>query len=1182
MKHSQFWPISYINQLIFFVSDYILHLIFIMASHIRIVSLNVNGLNDDAKRMRLFTQLMTKKADIYLLQETHIPNHNFTKKLEREWSGQWFFSIGTNRSRGVAIRVDPRSSLQVESVHYCDTEGRRLEIDLAGPVKLRIINIYAPNNPTERTDFLQNLHSSFIGNRQIIFAGDFNCIENAKLDKIGGSLETGAVGNNIINDFKQGYRIFDACREKFPDKVETTFRARDGSMECRLDRVYLSAGFKDRVEDYSTFHTGDSDHKIVSVTLSIDNLITYGPGYWKCNVSVLDDLYLANDIKRMCAKFVLDASKKDTTWWEITKRKFRDIITFHSKRLAYFRNNRMTELDRKLQKKAEENRVTGGACAEELSLLEEEMKELLDAKTEGARIRSRIQLLDASEKPSTFFIRKEKQSKERTTFKRLQTDNGILLDQASIMGAVTEYYKELYTNEPTQKEDADYLLKFTEELDPISSFLCDKPITVHECRAAIEDMKDNKSPGSDGLPKEFYAKFFDLFALPFVEMLNNAYQEGILAESQRLGLVTLVPKDSPERELLTNWRPISLLNVDYKILSKVLSSRLASVIDGVVNRDQTCCIPGRSINDNLDLIRDVIDYCEERSKAAAIVSFDQAKAFDRVSHDYLFQVLKAYGFGDPFIRWVKLLYAEAESRVIVNGHIGPSFRVLRSVRQGCPLSALLYVLCIEPLAEAIRRDEKYEGIRLPNQKHEARLCQYADDMNVFVSNIASIERVLEWFNIYEKASGAKLNATKCRGLWIGPWKQRLDSPFGFIWSTCVKFYGVFFGEGGAQMTATNIIRKMKQTAYLYRDRALPLHLRAAVINVQLCAKVWYAGSCVIFPKKSLTLMNRVIFQFLWKWKKVEPVARRTLRAPTREGGLGIFDIETKLEALRCSRIRRMLSPTDALWKEFARYWMGLTLRQEDPELISYRPLDTTGKPPAYYKSVLKLYKRVKALDNTITDFTSRKIYRTLLPTKISKPYVISQHPGVDFSRTWKVVNSRLSSPLSRELNWQIVHEVIPVNARAHRFNHRQSNACPFCGQEETILHRFVLCRLVEPAWRSIERLMFSVTGKPIKLNWDFVLFLQTKGVTNLDANLLFLLADELKGAIWRQRACAKYNAKKVTADGIWRLFRHQLANRIKADFLRLDNQTFSDLWCRGTQPLAKIEHGEYVRIIGIT
>jgi len=121
---------------------------------------------------------------------------------------------------------------------------------------------------------------------------------------------------------------------------------------------------------------------------------------------------------------------------------------------------------------------------------------------------------------------------------------------------------------------------------------------------------------------------------------------------------------------------------------------MRQVVGDIISPDQTCGIPGRSITSNLHLIRNVIDYCEYSQHPSVLVTFDQSKVFDRVSHRYLFAVLERFGFGPSFIKWVQLLYSDIGSQVIVNGFLSDFFPVSRSVRQGCGLSPLLYALSI--------------------------------------------------------------------------------------------------------------------------------------------------------------------------------------------------------------------------------------------------------------------------------------------------------------------------------------------------------------------------------------------------------------------------------------------------------------------------------------------------------
>ena len=145
-----------------------------------------------------------------------------------------------------------------------------------------------------------------------------------------------------------------------------------------------------------------------------------------------------------------------------------------------------------------------------------------------------------------------------------------------------------------------------------------------------------------------------------------------------------------EHKDLRNWRPITLLNTDYKIIAKVMANRLGKVLNSIIDPAQTSCsIPGRCILDNVVITRDIIDYCEAEELQSAIINTNQEKAFDRVNHTYLNLTLGRFGFGDHFKSWIKLLYQQRGSHIIVNGWKTRLITISPGVRQGCPLSPLL-------------------------------------------------------------------------------------------------------------------------------------------------------------------------------------------------------------------------------------------------------------------------------------------------------------------------------------------------------------------------------------------------------------------------------------------------------------------------------------------------------------
>ena len=192
-------------------------------------------------------------------------------------------------------------------------------------------------------------------------------------------------------------------------------------------------------------------------------------------------------------------------------------------------------------------------------------------------------------------------------------------------------------------------------------------------------MACGKTPGCDGLPMEFYLKFWSVLGPDLVSVLNSAFSAGVLSRSQHRGVITLSFKKG-DRLDPCNWRPITLLNVDYKIASRTVAGRLLKVLHTVVSKDQTCGVPGRFIGESVAFIQECVHYCSSSGVPAALVSLDQEKAFDRVSWSFLHATLRSMGFGPSFISWVELFYNNVRRSVNVNGNITKSFPLSRGVR----------------------------------------------------------------------------------------------------------------------------------------------------------------------------------------------------------------------------------------------------------------------------------------------------------------------------------------------------------------------------------------------------------------------------------------------------------------------------------------------------------------------
>ena len=227
-------------------------------------------------------------------------------------------------------------------------------------------------------------------------------------------------------------------------------------------------------------------------------------------------------------------------------------------------------------------------------------------------------------------------------------------------------------------------------------------ITINEASQALKNMKNFKSPGTDGFTVEFFKMFWGKIDEFVVRALNSSFRKGELSCTQREGIITCIPKGDKPREFIKNWRPISLLNVVYKIGSSCIANRIKTVLPKLINEDQTGFMSGRYIGDNLRLIYDLIAYLDQQNLPGLLINIDFEKAFDSLDWGFMFKVLEAFGFKEEICKWIRTFYSNIKSTVLVNGQASKWFTVYRGCRQGDPISPYLFILCVEVLATMIR------------------------------------------------------------------------------------------------------------------------------------------------------------------------------------------------------------------------------------------------------------------------------------------------------------------------------------------------------------------------------------------------------------------------------------------------------------------------------------------------
>ena len=276
----------------------------------------------------------------------------------------------------------------------------------------------------------------------------------------------------------------------------------------------------------------------------------------------------------------------------------------------------------------------------EIDKCQKELKHIYEEKAEGAKIRSRIQWWESGEKSTKYFHNLEKRNAKEKVWERiLDKENAIQYGTQNIMKCQVEFYNSLYTSQDTCQEKQDkFLACLDKEISEDNRIMLDQDITIDEANKAVNLMKCNKSPGPDGIIVEFYKCFWNIIGGDLLQIYDNSFKNEELPYTQYMAIITLLYKKG-QREDITNWRPISLLNVDVKILSKILAERLKRVLPELIHVDQRGCIKGRHIGENIRLVEDVINAYDSEE---LILLLDQQKAFDSVEWSWLMKVLQKF------------------------------------------------------------------------------------------------------------------------------------------------------------------------------------------------------------------------------------------------------------------------------------------------------------------------------------------------------------------------------------------------------------------------------------------------------------------------------------------------------------------------------------------------------------
>lgn len=730
-----------------------------------------------------------------------------------------------------------------------------------------------------------------------------------------------------------------------------------------------------------------SDHSAIFLGIQTDDYQkTRGPGFWKFNSSLLRDNKYVEPLRDQISqsKLKYDNIEDKSLKWDLIKMEIRSFTIQYSKRKARAKRteekeilNAINTLQKELEKQPQNN-----VLKHQIDTLKQQLDTILQNKIKGTILRSKARWFEEGERNSKYFLNLEKRNRAQKYITKLKTSpDKVITDASEILKEEKKFYEKLYTSKNPNIDAPDFDEFFRDEhvtkLNEVQKQSCEGDLSAAECLNALKGFRSGRTPGTDGLNTEFYKFFWKELSPCMIESFNHSKKAGKMSIDQRRGIISLLPKKNKKLIFLENWRPVSLLNVDYKIATKAIAIRLGKVLPEIIDRSQTGYVKGRFIGENIRLINDIMYYTLRKNIPGMAIFIDFRKAFDTIEWNFIRKALHSLNFGPNIIEWFNTFYSDISSCTINNGYATAFFDLQRGVRQGCPLSGTLFILCLELLAQNIKHDKRIKGISINNK--EVKICQYADDTTCFLKDSESVEQLLHKLELFSRCSGLEINRSKTEALWLGRLKDCKQKPFGFKWPDApILSLGVYFSYDKLKSDELNFDEKLKKVEKLlniWRQRDLTLIGKIAVVKSLALAKLIHVASVLPLPENFAQEVNKLIFNFIWN-DKPPKIKKATLIGEKRDGGLNAPDFVEIDKALKLTWIKRFLSESEAPWtfsllESLDKYGGKLLIKSRySMKLMS---LDTL---PTFYIKMLQFWQDVR--NNEKMDLNCNTVSKELL------------------------------------------------------------------------------------------------------------------------------------------------------------------------------------------------------------
>lgn len=845
-----------------------------------------------------------------------------------------FMSKAPSSSSAGVLTLIFNPDVQILAVHADQQNGGWLRTDLRIQDTLfTLLNVYFPPSSTKKTAAIQAVKDilDLAPLHALILMGDVNFV-NSPLDKSGGAqLSDYRFYAKFCSCVAEPFGLVDAFRQMHPDAQVFSHAQKANTpsqiIRTRIDQCFVASHMLEWILDTNYIYTpalSDHDAMVLTFTtvpLSRRTSLTSIPPFLFAIQPYAGRI--TEDVHSLASRLPSDCTPE--VWDQFTI----DCFNACSKQLLAYRHDKDAALSSAIHALRNADRLANASPSEA------HISHLFQARATLAQVqatffdeqywRRKYAWIDRSEIPSPALSSRLRDFKHSPTIiTELRDSEGVYTSPSAIAQHAEHYYANLYAHKlcsATRRRKVIRALrkKFVKLRDAVRA----PNLTLDDCTNALMQLPKGKCPGASGLPAEFFQLVWLHVKDAYWHMVSAAFQSGQLPTTFLHAVIILIHKKGP-KTTLDNYRPITLLNADYKILAKALAIKMQPILQRVVDDDQTGFVKGRYIKDNVMLTSLLADRQILTGNSAIFGFCDFHKAYDSVDRHFLRKVLQEMGMPDFLQRWADLLHDRTYAKVCINGVFTSLFPQYSGVKQGCPWAPLLFVCVMEALS-CFLKSRGDLGLRIGG----ALIClsMYADDTTVYLAHPDQLIPFKTAMADFAAASSLRLNDNKTKLMFV-------NSPLPPSARSCAAhpFQALDYDSDATTLLGIMVGNRLIQQQFLHtKVGALSAFLhKLAALNLQIVARSRAAKSYV-FPKIAYyldfmplahfdsTALQHLLFDYVANahcrqrcpfWRMGQARAFVSLS----QGGLGVLNLRAYIQAAQLKWLARFHTGPPHLWK----------------------------------------------------------------------------------------------------------------------------------------------------------------------------------------------------------------------------------------------------------------------------